>query len=105
LLKKPQKVTICIFFTRAEQLNSFPVLLLSLYHCPKATQAPMLGEQLVDGAAKQSPSCWRCCQGYHAYDAHAARLKGGSGSSSIRGEDVEAMMARKGIGRGHYPWA
>ena len=37
-LRKPNKVTICAFFTRVEQLNSYIKLLLSLYNSPKATE-------------------------------------------------------------------
>jgi hypothetical protein len=34
VLKKPQSVTVRVFFTHIEQLNSFVMLLPSLYHSP-----------------------------------------------------------------------
>ncbi len=39
LLKNPQRVSVCAFFTRVEQLNAYVALLPSLYYSPRATQA------------------------------------------------------------------
>jgi hypothetical protein len=64
ILEKLQRVTVCMFFTRVKQLNSFALLLLCLYNSPHATPAtkpviPFDKAELVNLLLRMCPDSWQ----------------------------------------------
>jgi hypothetical protein len=63
-LKKPQRVTVCAFFTRIEQLNSYIKLLPGLYNSPAAGPAtkpvePFDEAELASQLLRMCPESWQ----------------------------------------------
>ena len=64
ILKKPQRVTVRMFFTRVEQLNSFVSLLPCLYNSPHATRStkpvvPFDEAELANLLLRMCPDSWQ----------------------------------------------
>jgi hypothetical protein len=64
ILKKPQRVTVRMFFTRVEQLNSFVSLLPCLYNSPRATPStkpvvPFDEAELANLLLRMCPDSWQ----------------------------------------------
>ncbi len=63
-LKKPQRVTVCAFFTCVEQLNNYVKYLPSIYNSPKATESTQLAvpyteAQLAVQLLRMCPVHWQ----------------------------------------------
>ena len=64
IVKKPSRVTICAFFARIEQLNSYISLLPSIYNSSKATTSTKLAKpfsklELAGHILKACPDLWQ----------------------------------------------